>query len=236
VSVAIAGTTAVVGAWDHSRGGRAYVFTKTASGWKQAAELRGSDTVGRDSFGGLVAISGTTVVIGARDHANYAGRAYVFTKTASGWKQAAELRGSDTVGDDEFGYSVAISGTAVVVGTPLHASYAGRVYVFTKTASGWKQTAELRGSHTANADGFGVSVAISGTTLVVSAPHHASNAGRAYVFTKTASRWKQAAVLTGSDTIADDYFGYAVAISSTTAIVGAAGHGTNAGRAYVFEG
>jgi hypothetical protein len=235
VSVAIAGTTAVVGAWNHSRSGRSYVFTKTISGWKQTAELKGSDTGGRDGFGGLVAISGTTVVVGARDHANYAGRAYVFTKTASGWKQTKELKGSDTVAADEFGYSLGVSGTTVIVGTPLSSSRTGRAYVFTKTASGWKQTAELKGSDTAAGDALGTSVAISGTTVVVSAPDHAS-AGRSYLFTKTASGWKQTAELKGSDTVANDYFGSSVAFSGTTAVVGASDHAASAGRAYVFKG
>ena len=36
---------------------------------------------------------------------------YMFTNTAAGWKQAAELKGSDTVADNGFGVSVAISGT-----------------------------------------------------------------------------------------------------------------------------
>jgi hypothetical protein len=45
--------------------GRAYVFTKTASGWKQTAELKASDATEFDSFGASVAISGRTVVVGA---------------------------------------------------------------------------------------------------------------------------------------------------------------------------
>jgi hypothetical protein len=60
------------------------------------------------------------------------GRAYVFSKTGAGWKQAAELKGSDTVGD-YFGLSVAISGATAVVGAPPHAGEAARAYVFTKT-------------------------------------------------------------------------------------------------------
>jgi drug/metabolite transporter superfamily protein YnfA len=63
-------------------------------------------------------------------HANYAGRAYVFTKTATGWKQVAELKGSDTVAGDWFGYSAAISGATVIVSAPDHAKKAGRAYVF----------------------------------------------------------------------------------------------------------
>ena len=108
---------------------------------------------------------------------------YVFAKTATGWKQAKEFKGSDTVAGDFFGFSVAISGTTAIVGAQSHANGAGRAYVFTKTATGWKQTGEPKGSDTvAFADYFGVSVAVSGTTAIVGAWGHASNAGRAYLF------------------------------------------------------
>ena len=53
------------------------MFTKTAMGWTQVAELKGSDTVAGDNFG-IVATSGATVVVGAAGHAKDAGRAYVF--------------------------------------------------------------------------------------------------------------------------------------------------------------
>jgi len=136
--VAISGTTAVVGA--RGKSGRAYMFTKTAAGWKQTAELKDSDTV-RDGFGSSVAVSGTTVVVGAIANApaNPDGRAYVFTKTAAGWKQVAELTGSDTAASGDggngavagsFGDSVAISGSAAIVGAPYHTNDAGRAYVF----------------------------------------------------------------------------------------------------------
>jgi nucleoside-specific outer membrane channel protein Tsx len=63
--------------------------------------------------------------------------AYVFTETGGAWKQVAELKGSDTVAGNAFGYSVAISGTTAVVGADAHADGAGRAYLFTET-SGWK--------------------------------------------------------------------------------------------------
>jgi hypothetical protein len=235
-SVAISGTTAIVSAPGYAKNaGRAYIFTRTPTGWKQVAELKGSDTVAGDYFGDSVAISGTTAVVGADDHTKSAGRAYVFTSTTAGWKQAAELKGSDTVANDSFGYAVAISGMTTIVGAPDHAKDAGRVYMFTNTAAGWKQATELKGSDTVADNGFGVSVAISGTTAIVGAPGFSKAAGRAYVFTNTATGWKQASKLKGSDTVAADYFGYSVAISGTTAIVGADGHAKSAGRAYVFE-
>ena len=248
VSVATSGTTVVVGApgvvaapagnglpATVGSPGRAYVFTKTAAGWTQVAELKGSDTVTNDNFGVSVATSGTTAVVGAPGHGGFAGRAYVFTDRAAGWKQAAELKGSDTVANDNFGLSVATSHTTVVVGAYDHASSGGRAYVFTKQGGGWKQAADLKGSDTIVGDGFGISVAASGTTVVVGASAHANSAGRAYVFTRTATGWKQAAELKGSDTVAADFFGYSVATSGTTVVVGAYAHASFAGRAYLFD-
>jgi hypothetical protein len=230
-SVAISGTTVVVGAGNHANyAGEAYVFDKTASGWKQVAELKGSDTAAADYFGWSVAVSGTTAVVGAYGHSNKAGRAYVFTKTASGWKQAAELDGSDTVAGDQFGSAVSLSGTTAVVAATSAANSAGRVYVFTKTATGWNQTAELKGSDTVAGAGFGISAAFSGATTVVGATGE-QGTGRAYIFTKTATSWKQAAELKGSDSIAGNEFGFSMDVSGTTAVVGA----DNAGRAYVFQ-
>ena len=235
ISVAISGTTALVGAPGFAKdAGRAYVFTNTVAGWKESAELKGSDTVAADYFGYSVAISGSTAVVGAPGFAKDAGRAYAFLKTTAGWKQVAELKGSDTVAADYFGYSATISGTTALVGAPSSAKNAGRAYVFLKTTAGWKQAAELKGSDTVAKDGFGCSVAISGTTAIVGAPGHAKGAGSAYLFTATATGWKQAAELKGSDTVTDNGFGFSVAISGMTAIAGAPGFAKAAGRAYVF--
>ena len=198
-SAAISGTTAIVGAPNYNNVGAAYVFSKTGAGWMRAAEVKSSDLAGYDSFGGSVAISGATAIVGAPGHALNAGRAYVFTETGAGWKQTAELNASDAGGGDDFGNSVAISGTTAVLGASGYFDTAGRVYVFTKTATGWKQSAELKGFDTVGNDAFGGAVAISGATAIVGAPGHA-HAGAAYVFTETGAGWKQVAELKGSDT------------------------------------
>ncbi len=148
---------------------------------RQLAELKGSDTIADNGFGVSVAISGTTIAVCAPGHSKDAGQEYMFTNTASGWKQAAELKGSDTVATDYFGESVAISANCAVVGAPVHAKSAGRAYLFTKTASGWRQIAELKGSDTVAFDYLGP-VSISGGTAIAGAGGHARNAGRAYVF------------------------------------------------------
>lgn len=244
-SVAVSGSTAVVGAPGHGPYGRAYVFTKATTGWKQVAELkpsgsRLSEVSAGSCFGSAVAVSGSTVVVNDACYSGDTGRDYVFTSEATGWRQTAVLQGSDTAGNDKFGYPVAISGSTIVAGAFQHGEWTGRAYVFAKTARGWKQTTELKASDTVPGDSFGWSVAISGNTIVVGATGLASLApnwnrtpGRAYVFAKTAGGWKQTAELKGSDTVDTDAFGTSVAISGSTVVVGAQ-YARTTGRAYVF--
>jgi len=75
------------------------VFTKTDSGWHESGELAGSGSMAHDWFGDAVAISGNTIVVGAPSISVLTpglGRAYVFTKTASGWHEIGELAVSGT--------------------------------------------------------------------------------------------------------------------------------------------
>ncbi|PHP65408.1 hypothetical protein CSC94_18785 [Zhengella mangrovi] len=89
-------------------------------------------------------------------------------------------------------------------------------------------------------DLFGYSVAISGYTVVVGA--HAdgdggSYSGSAYVFVRSGTSWAQQAKLTASDATAYDTFGWSVAISGDTVVVGANADddgGSGSGSAYVF--
>ena len=150
--------------------------------------MKGSDTLPADRFGTSVAISGTTIVVGVYDHAKDAGRAYVFTKAGSTWNQSAELKGFDTVAADYFGWSVAVSGTTVVVGAVGHAKYAGRAYVFRDTVPAGPRSLSCRVSDTVTNSGFGTSVAVSGTTAVVGAEGYAHGRGRVYVFTDAKTR------------------------------------------------
>ena len=213
--------------------GRLSSIAKQEGTWEgHLVELTASDSIPGDTFGAAVAISDETAVIGAPGHAKGAGRAYVFSHTSAGWRQVAELKGSDVVANDNFGSAVAIAGRTIAIGAPNHASEAGRVYVFTKTGTGWRQTAELKGSDTVAGDSFGTAVGIAGTNIVVGSPSHPLNVGRAYVFSKARTGWHEMAELKGSGIVAPDSFGISVAISGTTVVIGSQGPGS--GRAFVF--
>ena len=132
--------------------------------------------------------------------------------------QQAKLTASDGAENENFGISVAIGGDTVVVGANAHfgtSAVQGSAYVFVKPGSGWAnatETAELTASDRAVNDNFGVSVAISGDTVVVGANGDDSNRGSAYVFVKPGSGgWANAtetAKLTASDGAANDQFGF----------------------------
>ena len=235
-SVAMSGPTVVVGAMsqDHGVGG-AYVFTKDSRTWGMPQELNGSASSMGSNFGESVATDGSTVVVGAPS-LGVTGAAYVFAKTAGGWRQTAELKGADPIGEglDGFGYSVALFGRVAVIGSYNDDDGAGFVYVFVLTDGDWREVARLKASNGQPGDSFGYSVAIAEDIIVVGAPQHGFT-GAAYVFSDGAHGWQQAAEVVGSDTRMDDWFGGSVAISGGTIVVGADEHADDSGRAYVFN-
>jgi len=251
VSVAVSGDTAVIGAYSEATGGSgagaAYVFTRSGGAWVEQAKLMASDAQSSDQFGYSVAVSGDTAVIGAYGEdtgGSGAGAAYVFTRSGGAWVEQAKLMASDAQSSDLFGRSVAVSGDTAVIGAHRETtggSNAGAAYVFTRTGGSWTQQAKLMASDAQASDYFGVSVAVSGDTAVIGAHREAtggSNAGAAYVFTRTGGSWTQQAKLMASDAQESDQFGYSVSVSGDTAVIGAhreATGGSNAGAAYVFE-
>jgi Phosphoesterase family/FG-GAP repeat len=234
-SVAISGSTAVVGAeGTNFSTGAAYVFVRSGSTWSQQATLTAVGGASQDEFGGTVAISGSTVVVGAFGANSDAGAAYVFTRSGTTWSQQAELTPTGGVPDGAFGGSVAISGPTVVVGAPGYdGTGTGAAYVFTGSGATWSQQATLADPGNTDGDYFANSVAISGSTVVVGADGTSASTGAAYVFTGSGATWSQQATLADPYNTSGDDFGSAVAISGTTAVIGAEGT-FSTGAAYVF--
>ena len=217
----------------------------------QVAKLTASDGSADARFGTSVAVDGDTMVIGIGYDDTEPGSAYVFIRQSGAWSQAAKLTASDGADQDWFGYSVAVEGKSVVVGSPYdddNGSNSGSAYVFTKPGTGWTTTSNFSAKLTAY-DGavddlFGFSVAVDGDTIVVGAyrdDDNGTNSGSAYVFTKLTDGWvttSTAAKLTASDAATNDQFGHSVAVDGDTIVVGAHGDDNNnmstTGSAYVF--
>ena len=252
-AVAVSGDTAVIGArYDDdsaSASGSAYVFVRIGAAWSQQAKLTANDAAAADLFGEAVAVSGDTAVIGAYqddDTASNSGSAYVFVRSGTTWSQQAKLTASDAAASDYFGYSVAVDGNTAVIGASLDdddGSTSGSAYVFVRIGAAWSQQAKLTAGDAAAFDYFGYAVAVSGNTAVIGAPYDDdggsdSDSGSTYVFVRSGTTWSQQAKLVASDAVAaDDAFGYAVAVSGDTAVIGAYQDddtASNSGSAYVF--
>jgi hypothetical protein len=166
--------------------------------------LKASNTGAHDAFGRHVAVSGDTLVVSAYQEAS----------AAVGVNNTSPGQSDNT------------------------ATNSGAVYVFVRHDGVWSQQAYLKASNAQAGDFFGASVGISGDTIVVGADgegsaatgvnnsqgevdNSAGQSGAAYVFVRTGDAWTQEAYLKASNTEAIDSFGYSVAISGDTVVVGA---------------
>ncbi len=186
--------------------GAAYVFLRSGSTWSQQAYLKASNAEIWDLFGISAAVSGNTIVVGAYQEgsnatgvngnqsdntATNAGAAYAFIRSGTVWSQQAYLKASNTGASDYFGTSVALSGDTLVVGangedsnatgvngtqSDNSTTYAGAAYLFTRSGTTWSQQNYLKASNTGASDYFGISLAVSGDTVVISARSEDSNA------------------------------------------------------------
>ena len=255
-AVAVNGDYAVIGA---SGANAAYIFKRTGMTWTQEAKIVASDAAAGDNFGFSVAISGDYVVVGAyaedEDASGMntlatAGSAYIFKRTGTTWAQEAKIVATDRNVNDQFGYSVGISGDYVIVAAPFEdddatgmnpLTSAGSSYIFKRTGTAWAQEAKLVASDRTASNIFGASVAISGESALIGA---ISGGGAAYVFKWTGTTWAQEAKLIASDRASGDNMGGDVALSGDYAVMGAigddkdasgAGMVDGAGSAYVFK-
>jgi drug/metabolite transporter superfamily protein YnfA len=245
--VAIDGDTVVVGAPGDNSGsgtssGAAYIFTRSGTTWTQQAKITASDPQQYDNFGRALAISGSTIVVGApyEDTGSAdAGAVYVFLYFGgSSWQQQAKIQSFDALSGDNFGGSVDIEGDTMIVGASGADSFyvnCGAAYIYTRSGSTWAYQQKLVGSNRAENDGFGGGVAISGSTIVVGANGRDTgfaNAGAGYIFIKDGTTWTEQAEIQPSDRKENDYF-IAGAISGDTVVGGYTG-GNGFGAAYIF--
>ncbi|UCE58617.1 MAG: hypothetical protein JSU63_14375 [Phycisphaerales bacterium] len=248
-AVAIDGDTAVIGASEDDTengdgSGSAYILYFDGMSWAEQARLLASDGTANDEFGTSVAIDGDVAVIGAHKAsgpAPWSGLAYVYRRSGSIWVQEKELDAFDGGVNDNFGYSVGVSGDVAVIGARCTDDIlSGLVYVFRDNGGNWGYETTLLPSDGWAMDWFGCSVAISGDTVVIGACNDDDNgtdSGSAYVFRFDGADWLEEAKLLPSDGAENDQFGISVAIDGDAIVIGAHqddDNGADSGSAYVF--
>ncbi|MCA9667161.1 MAG: hypothetical protein KC503_16295 [Myxococcales bacterium] len=243
-AVDISGSRVIVGApGAQTDPGEAYVFQRGASGWDSGTSLTGN---GRSEFGRAVAIDGDRALAASSEDptvAPYFGAVYAYAVNGAAWPQDGQLVPSaDWSG--EFGAALSASKGTLVVGAPsrvLNGERRGEAGVYVRQAAGtWSEQQVLVASDGADADRFGVAVAIDGDTAVVGADgddDKGAEAGSLYVFTRASGSWSQQQKLVAADGAAGDKLGHVVAVSGDTLAVAAPADddkGQDSGSVYVF--
>ncbi len=270
-AVAISGDTMVIGApWESGGGpgvngdqasnslpasGAVYVFVREAGVWTQRAYLKASDPTAGSRFGSSVAIEGDRIAVGSFAYPG-GGAVYVFSRQGATWRQEARVVAPNRENLDNFGASIALSGTTLLIGAHHEdsasggingnqanngAASAGAAYVFEReiiTFNGlpvavWSLQAYLKATHPEVEDQFGWSVALDGDTAVVGAINEDGSAtgvngnandnslvnpGAAYVFERSGGVWSQRAYLKAASPRQGEQMGASVAISGSTIV------------------
>lgn len=256
-AVSLTENHAVVGAYNKNEDfggiGAAYVFANNGTNWSIQQKIKSSERGSNFNFGYSIAIDGKNIVVGMPKHRESSnapiqhGSALVFTFNESNntWEEAAKLSLTNKVASDWFGWSVAIKGDYIVVGShqrdPLNlagtatVSNAGAAYIFKKNGNAWNLLQEIVASDRAASDLFGYAVAINNDYVIVGAYQEdapnsdlnptSNNAGAAYIFKKGLNDqnqevWTETQILTPSLRTAGANFGWTVAIDAY-ALVGA---------------
>jgi hypothetical protein len=213
-------------------------------------------TATNDNFGTSIAVNGSYIVVGApledSTVGSNTGRVYIFSSTGS---LLRTLEGTSTRSSAQFGYSVAINDTYVVVGAPKEVfdlvpgpgtGQGGQVYVYELATGNLVYTlVNPNPFGTIGGDNFGWSVAISNQYIAVGAPNEdsATNDQRGYAYVYNLSDGSLNQTIANPNlygySLANAYFGYSVALNDENLVVGApnaiGGTPTYAGEIYIFR-
>ena len=223
-----------------------------AQEWELTAGLTAQDQAAYDEFGASATLHGDTAVVGAfqdDDLGTDSGSVSIYQRDLGGpgnWGFLKKIIAADGASGDHFGIGVALDGEILVVGAYTdddNGGDSGSAYVFERNAGGennWGEMAKLLPEADSAGHQFGWRVAVSAGTIIVGARYDdyaGYETGAAYIFDRDeGGNWSQTAKLTASDGSNGDVFGYAVAVSGDTAVVGALLEdegGSDAGAVYI---
>ena len=198
-----------------------------------------SDAANFDNFGFSVSISSGKALVGARfddDLGSGSGSAYIYELSGGVWTETNKLLASDGGANDDFGYSVCLTGSRALVGARLddHVDVnTGSAYVFELNGGVWSETQKLQASDAAASDYFGNSVSIFGNKVIVGADGNVTTSGSAYIYELSGGVWSETQKLLASDGIASSEFGSSCSIYGNRAVDG--GRSNSEGAAYIYE-
>ena len=239
IAVSVSGPWAIVGASNAYAGGvgEVYFYHLSGTSWTLSDSVADPDAAVGGLFGVSVSLSGFNAVVGAPGEASSAGSAFFYSYTSTGWQLVKSVADPGATANDDFGDSVALSGTHAVIGA-LGTAFEGEVYFYVGDAGGWGLSKSFPDPTAQVGDNFGQAVAISGSNAVVGAPGVSDFQGATYLFSYGGvgiDSWWKSGTIDDPGAKAHDYFGEVVAMQGTTALSAAPFTNANAGAVYVID-
>eukprot|EP01084_Bolivina_argentea_P144268 253168_1 len=146
-----------------------------------------------------------------------------------------------SVGDQLYGYSVAVFNHTAIIGARGDNSLQGVVYVFKKDLDSgeWTQKQKLIADDATMLDRFGHSIAMDSYDQIIIGAYGVDTAkGAAYIFEKLNGNWTQKIKLIPRNVSFDDWCALSVAIKDDIALIGCFRDDeieVNSGAVYVFQ-
>ncbi|HEY0712939.1 MAG TPA: hypothetical protein VGF45_09720, partial [Polyangia bacterium] len=222
----------------NSNGGRGvvYVFTASAGGWVETQRLTSLNEPSVHNLGVSVSGYGDVLAVGAPTHPS-GGAVLIFRRSQNGWTFNQRLvPPRPELAAAYFGYTLELKDGLLVTSTGLNPSdpRPGIVHVYREKSSQFAFEQDLIPTESASEDQFGASYAIDGDQLAIGASSAFRAPGRAYVFRKHSTGWREEQRLTAGSGL--DLFGWSIAMSGSRLVVGAPVSTTPAhGALYAYE-
>lgn len=240
-------------------GGAAYVYIRNRQGtpdnesddtWDYHSTLTAFDAEAGDQFGTSIAIDGDTIVIGSLlddDQGDDSGSAYVYRLVDNVWSLEEKLTATDGREGDQFGISVSIEDSTIVVGARYHNyfisafdDHTGAAYVFDRSGTDWTQTQKLTASNHSDQDAFGHDVLIKNDAIYITGLRAAvddspSGTGAIYIFHNQDGAWTEQQIIGPPDGEYDDWFGYDIHVDGNFLGAVSAADDEFKGSVYLFK-
>jgi FG-GAP repeat len=190
LTVSISGTKAVIGAPYDDEGanvdnGSAIFYQFNGTSWILTQKISNGLGASGEIFGFSVAIDDNYAVVGKPGESSSEGAATTYFYGGASWSAISALSRPTSALNDQFGYSVSITGNYILVGVYSDdvgsSTDEGAAALFTRVGNLWQQQQYITDPSGSAYNYMGASVAIDGITkrFVICAPGAFSNRGKA---------------------------------------------------------
>lgn len=249
-AVALEGNVAVIGAPQADQvgfdSGAAFIYRHDGTQFVEEDRIWASTGGAFGFFGGSVAISGSTVLVGQWDDgsAQNKGSVFAYRENAGTWLEEDELIASDASANDTFGFSLAIYNSKAFIGAPFRDGAcvnSGAVYVFGRYNDTWCQEQIIEPEDKNASQAFGSAVGLWGDMAAIGSYWDQDNgdySGSVYAYRYVEKVWSPLFKYLPNDGVVGQLFGISVAMDNDRVVAGANGdddNGIDSGAAYQFS-